>query len=161
MPQLLALRPASRPCSAGPPPLLVDELARVLLDRDPNPEPCHELYKCKGEEEPVAQRLAAAGRAVVRANVGCLGMGHAARGRRPCRAARGREVRVYARDEEDGGAQRGLGRPVMEEPDFLGHRQGHEVGDADKEQHDAEECCRRGGSVEGRCFGLGCGEVVS
>lgn len=80
--------------TAPPPPLAHGEPARLLLQRDPDPEPAEELEEGKRKEDPVPQAVAAAAQRAARHERvgGCPRVRHATAGARaPVR--RRREVR--------------------------------------------------------------------
>lgn len=106
---------------ARTPPLAGGKGSSFLSQGNPSPEPAQELDKREGEEDPVAQAVAAARGAVGR----CVMMG---------RDRRGGSVGEDGEAAKDDDAGRGLGSPVVDQPDLLGHGQGDEVGEPDQEE---------------------------
>lgn len=117
------------------PPLAGGKGNGLLPQRNPGPEPAQELEEGEGEEDPVAQAVAAARGAVGgRRRVVVGGGGY----------RRGGPVGEEGEAAEDDDARRGLRGPVVDQPDLLGHGQGDEVGEPDEEEDRGEEGGRRG-----------------
>ncbi len=125
----MGLRPLPRTGTRAPP-FPGGKGGGLLSQRHPGPEPTQEFEKGKGEEDPVAQALAA-----TRGTIGSrVVMGR--------QVSRGGEVGEEGQTAEDHDAGWGLGAPVVDQPDLLRHREGYEVGEPDEEEDDGEE---RGG----------------
>lgn len=132
--------------TAPPLRLLHQNLPRLLLDRDPDPQPANHLDKNKNEEDAVLQPIPAPPRRRV------AGAG-ATDGRRSHPAAALVAVEGRRRAEQEGvaqqqqreeEAQRRLRAPVVDQAGFLGQGQRDEVGEAPEGEHDGEEGEGRG-----------------
>lgn len=140
LPAHLCSRPLPRVITRAPP-LAGGKGSGLLSQGNPSPKPAEELEKGEGEEDAVAQAVAAARGAVG----GWVMMGRYRRG-----GAVGEEGKA-AKDDDAG---RGLGSPVVDQPDLLGHGQGDEVGEPNEEEDDGEEGGGRGRGREVLRLGL-------
>jgi hypothetical protein len=108
------------PCiTTRTPPLAGYEGCSLFSKGNPSPEPTQQLHQAKGKEDSIAQALAAARRAVSSRVI----IRRRSKQRRRRRSGRGGSVGEESEAAECYNADGGLGAPVMDQPDLLGHRE--------------------------------------